>query len=299
MEVRRSLAALVLALASLGTGACLAGPRYNVKNRARVVTAQGPMARGAAWSRPAAGSAPTTGASGTTSELVLDDTPIEHPPEVPPTPPPPPPKSTIPPAITYGALDGDKCEAELRARGVPFTKVESARGVDRPVRLSGPLHGVDFHSGVPKSQRATSPYEIIDCRLALAIDDFAKQLAAHDIVEVVHFSIYRAPPLGADLSKPHSEHQAGLAMDLGAMIKRDGTRLGVLEDWHGGIGQVTCGKGAWPNPATKNAKELRAILCDAADAQMFHLMLTPNFNAPHKNHFHLEVKRNVKWFIVH
>ncbi|MFO0006556.1 MAG: hypothetical protein ACK559_36105 [bacterium] len=28
-------------------------------------------------------------------------------------------------------------------------------------------------------------------------------------------------------------------------------------------------------------------------------MLTPNYNWPHRNHFHLEVTSGVKWYIVH
>ena len=28
-------------------------------------------------------------------------------------------------------------------------------------------------------------------------------------------------------------------------------------------------------------------------------VLTPNFNRPHRNHFHLEVMANKKWFLVH
>src|SRR5579883_949929 len=97
------------------------------------------------------------------------------------------------PASRYGQLEADACEAELARRGASFVRVESARGVLAPLRLTGPLHGVAFHSGVPASQRASAPWEIVDCRLALALDDFAQQLSVHDVVEVVHYSIYRPP----------------------------------------------------------------------------------------------------------
>ncbi len=29
------------------------------------------------------------------------------------------------------------------------------------------------------------------------------------------------------------------------------------------------------------------------------MMLTPDYNYPHRNHFHLEVTAGVKWFVVH
>ena len=97
-----------------------------------------------------------------------------------------PPNVTQTPAARYGNLDRTACEAELTARHIPFSSVATARGVLAPVRLSGPLHGVAYHSTLPVRQRASSPYEILDCRLVLALDDFSAILAKHDVVEVVH-----------------------------------------------------------------------------------------------------------------
>ena len=201
------------------------------------------------------------------------------------------------PALSYAALDGNACESELKKRSISYTVVAGgAFGVDRPVRLTGKLHGVDVHGMGPASQRATSIYEIVDCRLVLALDDFSVILAKHDVVEVEHMSIYRP---GAKDQKTKKQHEGALAIDLGALVKKDGTRLTVLADWHGGIGTKTCGPGAGPWPATKPALELRTILCDTSDAKLFNVMLTPNYNKPHENHFHLEVTRGVKWFLLH
>src|SRR6476469_3118389 len=80
------------------------------------------------------------------------------------------------PAVKYASLDQTACEAELGRRGVPFTPVADARGVLAPVRLTGPLHGVTYRSTLPEKQRASSPWEILDCRLVLALDDFAEVL---------------------------------------------------------------------------------------------------------------------------
>ena len=73
----------------------------------------------------------------------------------------------------------------------------------------------------------------------------------------------------------------------------------MLKDFHGAIGAPTCGDGAGPHPATPDAKELRAILCEAVEAHLFNVVLTPDFNRPHRNHFHLEVMAGVTWFLVH
>jgi len=205
---------------------------------------------------------------------------------------PPPPT----PAERYAALDGASCEQELTARGVAFSRVDEARGVLEPLRLGGPLHGVTFHSGISQAERASGPYEIIDCRLALALDDFAQQLASHDVVEVVHLSIYRPPSPRAPRSS--SPHACALAIDAASFVKRDGTALVVERDFHGRIGAPTCGPRAGPNPATPEALELRQIVCDAAGARLFNVALTPDFNWKHRNHFHLEVKADTKWFYL-
>jgi hypothetical protein len=200
-------------------------------------------------------------------------------------------------AEAYGALDDASCYALLKKRGIAFTKVEAARGVETPIRLTGKMHGVDFHGGEPAAERATSPTEIVDCRLALALYDFSAILEQQGVVESVHWSIYRAPPAGADPKKA-VDHPAALAMDLGAFIEIDGSRTGIAEDWHGEIGGQTCGKGLTLSPSTKRSWRLRAILCFTAKAKIFNLILTPNFNAAHHDHFHLEIKRNSKFSFV-
>lgn len=199
------------------------------------------------------------------------------------------------PALTYAAMDKTTCLGELKKRGVGFVAA-TAIGVDAGVRLTAPIRGIDFRGPEGKAKQATSPWEIADCRLVLALDDLAKILVKHDIVEVLHMSMYRPPPKNA---KDFKRHDAALAIDLGSMVKKDGTKLRVLEDWHGGIGSKTCGPGAGPSVQTKEALEIRQILCEAAAAQLFNVVLTPNYNKPHANHFHLEVTRGVKWFLVH
>lgn len=204
-----------------------------------------------------------------------------------------------PPAVRYGHLDPSSCEAELGARGIAFSRVDEARGVLEPVRLAGPLHGVTYHSGLPAAQRASSPYEIVDCRLALALDDFAKQLALHDVVEVVHLSMYRPPSRRSVAPRDATAHTGGLAIDAASFVKRDGTTLVVERDFHGRIGAPTCGAAAGPHPPTPEALELRRIVCDAAAAKLFNVALTPDFNWKHRNHFHLEVRADAGWFYLH
>lgn len=202
------------------------------------------------------------------------------------------------PAMRYGSLDRATCAAELGRRQLSFSPVAETAGVLAPVRLTGPLHGVTFHSMLPPRQRASSPYEILDCRLVLALDDFAAILAKHDVVDVTHFSVYR-PPAGRSVQHEMTQHEGGLAIDAASFKRKDGSVLQVERDFHGRIGASTCGPGTGPTPATPEAVELRNIACEAADAHLFNVELTPDFNWPHRNHFHLEVRPAVRWFIVH
>jgi len=202
------------------------------------------------------------------------------------------------PAYRYSSMAADDCKAELTARNVPFVE-ETGRGVIQPVRLTGPLHGVTYRTDEGEQQRATTPYEIADCRLVLALDDFAQILEKHDIVEVRHYSIYRPPGKSWPEDKAAKQHAGALALDAGRFITKDGATLDVTKHFHGAIGDATCGKSAAPHPATKEATELRSILCEAVGAHLFNIVLTPNFNRPHHNHFHLEVAEGVKWYLVH
>jgi hypothetical protein len=207
--------------------------------------------------------------------------------------------ATQTPAYKYAALDRGACEAELERRQVPFARVSEARGVLAPVRLTGALRGVAIHSVLPAKQRPTSPLEILDCRLVLALDDFAQILARYEVVEIVHMSVYRPPSKRWPEGRIGRRHDGALAIDAGKFIRKDGSVLDVEKDFHGRIGSRTCGPDSGPSPATPEAVALRGIVCDAADARLFNVELTPDYNWQHRNHLHLEVTARVKWFLVH
>jgi hypothetical protein len=204
------------------------------------------------------------------------------------------------PAIRYASFDAEGCARELGRRQVAFARVaaEDARGVLAPVRLQGSLGGVAFHSQLAPRARETSPYEIFDCRLVLALDDWAKILARHGVVEVVHYSAYRPPAAWAD-GQLGKQHEGGLALDVGSFVLGNGETWNVEKDFHGRIGARTCGDGAGPTVATAAALALRALVCESADLHLFNVTLTPDYNWVHRNHFHVEVTAGVRWFLVH
>ncbi|NUQ79214.1 MAG: extensin family protein [Polyangiaceae bacterium] len=355
------------------------------------------------------------------------------------------------PAYRYANMTDDEAFAELDKRQILYLREGPVHGVRAPIRLNGRLHGVLFRSALPPSLRATSMFEILDARLALTLDDFAALLAAHDIDEVVHYTMYRpnvarpghddhgggvkranlnkdadkkpakaqpkaeskaepkaeakvepkvepkteakgnqsskpagkaisskkslsgkglldssskkgiskekapsaskekssaaitkaakeskstkpsgarkspSPKAGISLRKagmapkspvasvkspveaprprgtwapPGTRHPAGLAIDVGLLRKRDGRWLSVADHFRGKIGEKTCGPGA-SVPENEDARELRAIVCEASELGLFTYVLTPNYNAAHADHYHMEIKPGVRWFLYH
>jgi len=201
-------------------------------------------------------------------------------------------------AFHYANLTNEETLAELARREIPFVQVEPVPGVRLPIRLTGRLQGVWIHSVLPPEQRRTTPFEILDGRLALALDDFCVILAAHGFVEVVHFTMYRPPHDGpADESKEYHRHPGGMAIDLGAMKKESGHWIAVGPHWPSEIGAKTCGDGGRILKG-RRGRELMSVACEAADLRIFHYMLTPHFDDPHADHLHLEIKVGVKWFLV-
>lgn len=203
------------------------------------------------------------------------------------------------PACRYARLTPHACLAELDHRHIAYRRVKHAPGVLIPVRLKGKLGGVLYRTDYPAAQRPKVPWEVFDCRLVLAMDDFSRILRAHDIDEVRIFSGWRPPSKKWPKGKIAKRHPGALAVDMRLFKKTSGKELVVLNDFHGRIGNKTCGpKAKKPSPATPEARELHSIVCEAADAHLFNVILTPDHNRPHRNHFHLEVTHGVKWFIV-
>lgn len=105
-------------------------------------------------------------------------------------------------------------------------------------------------------------------------------------------------PVTRHWAPPGTRHPAGLAIDVGMLHKKDGTWISVAGQFHGNLGAQTCG-GDVPQPAEGPARELRALVCESRDQSLFTYILTPNYDVAHADHFHMEIKPGVRWFLVH
>lgn len=195
-------------------------------------------------------------------------------------------------ASRAAGLSTAQCLAEVSKRKLGVTRFKGAKaGVAAPVRVTGPLNGVRFVTPGSKS-----PYGILDCRLALALGDLAEVLKKHDVVEVRVDNMYR-PRAHLPGKKKPSQHSYGLAIDMTRFKLQDGTELVVERDFEGAIGEPVCGAGARAElgPA---ASKLRDLICDVARSELFHHILTPNHDAAHKDHFHLDIARGARSRII-
>jgi hypothetical protein len=201
-------------------------------------------------------------------------------------------------AYKIAQLDRKSCLAELERRQIAYQLEAEAPGVRTPVRLKGAIGDVQFSTGASGANREKTPYEVLDCRLVVALDEWRSVLAAHGVKDIVFSSGWRPAKLPSDAPEG-KRHSGALALDVHAFRLKSGAELVVERDFHGHIDAPVCGPDAQvPDPATPEARELRSIICSTAELRIFQSILTPNYDVHHANHFHLEVTPNVRWFIL-
>lgn len=182
------------------------------------------------------------------------------------------------------------CHAALREAGVPFQRVSAAAGVKWPIRLSGPVRGVYF-----EQLDRDKTFAVLDCRLALALVDWAPVLRRAGVRRVMHYSMYR-PGARIGGSGSVSSHAHGLAIDAAKFELDSGAVIDVLDDWEGRK------RGQSPCPVRRDesraSRIMRQVTCQAVDRNVFQIVLTPHYNRAHSNHLHLERKLEVDWQFV-
>ncbi len=91
------------------------------------------------------------------------------------------------PASKYARLDARGCRAEIERRALPVRPEASAQaGVLAPVRVEGAMNGVALRAPGPGSKHG-----VLDCRLALLLDDWTKALREVGVTGVVIDNAYR------------------------------------------------------------------------------------------------------------
>ena len=190
-------------------------------------------------------------------------------------------------------LTPGQCRAELRKRKLKTKPPRrAAPGVATPLRISGPLQGVEF-----LAPGARSVYGTLDCRLVLALDELAHVLERHGVVKVQVDNLYR-PRAHLPGRRKRSQHAYGLAVDVRGFELSDGRQLVVARDWSGPIASAPCGPASTLAVDSGEAVTLRNIICDVVRQGVFHHVLTPSYDAAHSDHVHLDIQRDARAIIV-
>ncbi|MGE0329047.1 MAG: extensin family protein [Polyangiaceae bacterium] len=207
-----------------------------------------------------------------------------------------PPTPTSPPALSYSALSPDACAKQLAARQLPvkaYTPNKATRDVALPVQLNGPLNGVSIVMNGAKTPGSRGDYDVLDCRLALSLDDWTRELSRRGVQVLRHASLLRPGAVIRSSGRP-SQHALGLAIDVASLELQDGTRYEVQRDFAGSIGAPVC-----TEQVDTASRWLRGLVCDTHQSRVFNLILTPNYNADHHDHVHLDLEPGKTWFNLH
>lgn len=191
------------------------------------------------------------------------------------------------PAARYANLSPAQCRKELARRKLPFKRQPETKGIATALRFTDTLRGVRFITAP-----GNSPFGLLDCRLALTLDDLADLLSRHGVVSLRVDNFYRRM---AKLpgSRKRSQHAYGLAMDLTEVTFADGHPVNVEASWGAEVGSTACGPEATFDGGP--GLPLRNLICDIAAGGYFHHILTPCHDLAHRNHIHLDIQRNNRW----
>ncbi len=191
-----------------------------------------------------------------------------------------------------GGSDGDgpvpqECRAALVHYGVEHTDGKVSPGVEDPVTATLPIRGIGY-----RAQGAANPRETLyaDCTLIRSLAEAAPLLSARGVVEVADLGVYNyrcigggAPP---DCPNGISQHAFATAIDIAGVKTADGEFLSVNDDWViDPNAEETCAA------ATEAGKDqfLHEMICALKEAKVWNIVLTPNYNADHRNHFHVDL----------
>lgn len=107
-----------------------------------------------------------------------------------------------------------------------------------------------------------------------ALTPAAEELFESKIDRIDHLGAFSCRRLYGRGSGPWSEHATGNAVDIAGFVLADGTQISVLRDW--------------PTDGAKG-KFLRRVRDGAC--RSFSTVLSPDYNAAHADHFHLDMRR--------
>jgi hypothetical protein len=178
-------------------------------------------------------------------------------------------------ALTAAEARADVCYRELDARGVAYKRAKKP-GIELGVEITGRLGDVEM-TGAGSL--------VIDCSLAVSLDEVGRYMRALGIDRLTYSSAYSQRNVRGT-SKP-SKHSYGLAIDVHGFAGKELGSLVVRKDYEQGLGDAVDCIGM---PATQGGAILKILQCQLVRSGLFYLVLSPDYDDAHHDHFHLEVR---------
>ncbi|WP_419825633.1 extensin family protein [Sphingomonas sp.] len=188
------------------------------------------------------------------------------------------PQSAVPPSSPYQRPVVDEqarraCLARLSADGARFQPLPDRFYTDQcwalaAVRLD--------NIGMPVTNLGQMTCELADSLTRWTRDATQKAAVAWldaPVIRIESFGTYSCRPINNVPGARLSEHGHANAVDISGFVLANGRRITVLADWNG------------PDPYARNF--LRAV--HDAGCRRFNVVLGPDANALHRNHFHFDM----------
>ncbi len=166
--------------------------------------------------------------------------------------------------------DPEACLQSIRQTGIANSLLpDSGRGPDCYLEDTLTLDRLSLAKIKPEQTRCN-----IAARLYLwerhVVQPAAQKYFGQGVKEITHFGSYSCRTIAR--SDNMSEHATANAFDISGVRLANGKLISVLSDWNAG------------RRDSEFLHELRNGLCD-----YFNLTLSPEYNADHKDHFHVDM----------
>ena len=176
-------------------------------------------------------------------------------------------------AATAHADKRESCYDELDARHISFKKTKKP-GIANAIEVTGSLGGVEV-----TGEGAL----VIDCSLAVSLDEAGRYMHALGIDKATFASAYSRRNVRG--TNHPSKHSYGLAIDVSGFSGPDLGSMRVARDYEQGLGDAVDCVG---QPMTQAGAVLKVLQCQLVRSGLFHLVLSPDYDDAHHDHFHLE-----------
>ncbi len=188
----------------------------------------------------------------------------------------------VPTDVAGGEAD-TACQETLLELGAVFTPTvhtpDSPAGhpnlvceIDDPVLLYGPINGVALENG-----GGSDAPVLVGCDTAVSIVGSAAVAQMLGAETIIHYGTYNCRVI-AD-TDTLSEHGLARAIDIGGFVMDDGTTVSVFGDWEDGVA----------DPVTPAGQMLRGFTDQVWAMGLWNIILTPEYNAAHDDHFHVDL----------